>query len=868
MRRRSGPGIVRTTTLPGWAWLRRRGLPGLLPALAGLLLGLSGLRAAPAEAARPAIEPAAAAALHDLRAFASLGRVLYVAAHPDDENTQLIAFLSRVRGYDVAYLSITRGDGGQNLLGPQLDEKLGVARTQELLVARQLDGGRQFFTRAIDFGFSKTPAETLSLWDRREVLGDVVRVIRQFRPDVIISRFPVPPLSGGHGQHTAAGILAREAFKAAADPAAYPEQMAQGLAPWQAKRIFWNVFLRGGESAGPTLKLDAAGQDPVTGEAISSIAARSRAMHKTQAFGDFTNRPAAPGRPARSEVENLVLWDGEPATSDLMDGVDTSWARIPGGAPIGELAKQAIATFQPDHPGASVPVLLELRRRVADLPPHPLLADKRAQLDEVIQHCLGLEVTSLSSRSSVLAGETVPVHAALRVETTLPVRWLDVTLGTSRTPINEPVSATGRLARELNYAVPADAPLTQPYWLRSSATVGMYGVDEPRLIGRPENPPDLPVTYTVQVDGQVLTLRDRLQYAEPVGAVTPESPAPTKLSPVAIVPRVTLSFVGGPAVVRPGAKTRVVLELVASRAKAAGHVALEPSEGWTVSAPQPFALEREGDRVRLTFEVAAPSTADTGSLGAVAECGGRPCRTDSITIQYPHIPRQLLQPAARLRLVSVPVETRGRSVGYVMGAGDDVPDALRQLGYEVTLLNGATITAETLRAFDAVVVGVRAFNTRADVATLVPALNAYVEAGGTVVAQYNWERNLKQETIAPFRLHLSGRRVTNEDAAVTFLAPEHPVLTTPNRITAADFAGWVQERGVYFPDTWDAAFVPVLAMHDPGEEPLQGALLVASYGRGHYVYTGLAFFRQLPAGVPGAYRLFANLVSLGQSTKP
>src|SRR5437764_24235 len=694
---------------------------------------------------------AGAAILQSLRSFGTLGSVLYVAAHPDDENTQAITYLARGRGYRTAYLSLTRGDGGQNLLAPQLGEALGVARTQELLAAGRVDGGRQYFTRAKDFGYSKNSKETLSVWDRQAVLGDVVRVIREFRPDVIITRFSPKP-TPTHGHHTASAVLAVEAFGLAADPAAFPEQLRE-LRPWQARRIVHNVGL-GAAAANPgagtavagspanvpdgpgVVKVEVGGRDPVSGESFASIAARSRGMHKTQGFGT-----GGPPVNEGSRIEPFVLLAGDAATNDLLDGVDTTWTRVPGGADIARSIDEAIAKFNVQDPAARVPALLALRRRLAALPEDPIVSDKREQLDRIIQACLGLEVDTVADRAEVVPGETLTLRHTAVVRSRIPVRW----------------------------------------------TAVRYPSAHPAITKAVELRPNQPV---VRETSQV------------VPASTPPS--------------------------------------------------------------QPFRLGAPGEHARFTFTVTAPAQPATAALGASVEINGRRFNQQRVEIRYAHLPLQLLQPPARAQAVSLELATRGRHVGYLPGAGDDVGAALEQMGYEVTPLTGADLTPERLRGLDAVVIGIRAFNVRTDLGERLPALFAYVEAGGTVVAQYNTLDGLREGWLAPFHLRLSRDRVTDEHAPVTILAPEHPVLTTPNRITAADFAGWVQERGLYFPDQWDERFTPILASGDAGETPLKGGLLVARHGQGYFVYTSLAWFRQLPDAVPGAYRLFANLVSLGK----
>jgi LmbE family N-acetylglucosaminyl deacetylase len=820
-----------------------------------MLIGFTG-------SSRAAEPPSAAAILQDLRSFREMGTVLHIAAHPDDENTQLITYLSRGRGYRTGYLSITRGDGGQNEIGPEFDEKLGVARTQELMAGRRLDGGRQFFTRAIDFGFSKSPEETLRFWDREQVLADVVRVIRQFRPDVIVTRFPVPPGSGGHGHHTASAILAVDAFKISGDAKAFPEQLAEGLKPWQPKRVLWNGGGggRGGAAVGgPTVRVDIGGKDPVTGESFSAIAGRSRAMHKTQGFGGFGG-----GGSGGPNMQTFTLLAGEPATNDLMDGVELTWNRVAGGAEIGKLTEEAIAGFKSNDVSGNVPALLAIRAKLAvaisaQLPflvSEPLIDDKRQQLDGILQKCLGLTVETTAPQPEVTPGETVKLEYKARARSG-QVRWGSV--GRSRSEFSFNLGENGA-THVASFSIPANASPTQPYWLREEGASGIFRVDDKKLIGRPENPPAFPVNYVFLVGGQTLVIED-----EPVFVAS--GGQPRKL---AVVSPVALSFGSAVALFKPDANKRIEVEITAARAAVEGKLQLQMPPAWNASpAQQPFKLSKAGEKTRIPFTITAPAAAAAGSILAVAEIGGAKFSNQRIEIRYDHIPLQLLQPPAKLKVAAFDFATRGKAVGYLPGAGDDTVASLQQLGYTVTTLTGADLTLEKLRGLDAVVVGVRAFNERNDLAANLPGLFAYVEGGGNVIAQYNRPNGLQAQKLGPYPLSIAGNapqwRVTDETVPVTFLAPEHAALTTPNRISAADFSGWVQERGAYFPSSWDAEhYTPLLAMSDSGEQPLKSSVLVAQHGKGYFVYTGLAFFRQLPAGVPGAYRLFANLVSLGK----
>ncbi|MSU46527.1 MAG: PIG-L family deacetylase [Lacunisphaera sp.] len=830
--------------------------------LLGLFIAVASAATASGQPALSRVEGLTARAIQqELRSLGTLGTVLHIGAHPDDENTDLITYLSLGRGYRAAYLSLTRGDGGQNELGRDFDEKLGVARTQELLAARRLDHGRQFFTRAIDFGYSKTPEETLRFWDRAAVLGDVVRIIRQFRPDVIVTRFPVPPGSGGHGHHTASAILALEAFRLVSDPKAYPEQLAQGLGVWQPKRILWNVFRFNAGTPlplnGPVFQQDIAGTDPVSGETFSAIAARSRAMHKTQGLGGFTSR-----NPTGPNVQNFMLlagenWPGDSTTADLMAGVDTTWTRYPGGAEMAKQAAAALAQFKSEDPSASVPALLALRAKLGALPVDPLVADKRAQLDRILQACLGLKVETTLANAEVVPGEPLRLFFTYEVAAkSAGVRYVETR--------SSALKLTSGKTGELYGVLPLGTPVTQPYWLRADGAAGISRVDDPALIGRAETPPSIPLEHVFMVNAQTLVVAD-----EPVQLVHARIGEQTWLS-VKVIPPVSLALNSEIYLVAPGTTKPVSVEVTAARANIRGVLRLDLPAGWAAApGPQDFHLPNIGDKARVTFNVTAGPHASSGRLSAIAKVAGLDYSNQRYEVRYDHLPMQLLQPPARARLASFPLATKGRTVGYLPGAGDSVAECLEQMGFVVHRLTGADLTLEKLRGLDAVVIGVRAFNERADLKAAFPGLLAWVETGGTVIAQYNRPGNLLTENLGPYPLSIQGAapalRVTDETAPVTLLASDHTALNAPNKITATDFDGWVQERGAYFPSKWDETrYTALLGMSDSGEATLTSSILVAKHGQGHYVYTGVAFFRQLPAGVPGAYRLFANLLSLGK----
>jgi LmbE family N-acetylglucosaminyl deacetylase len=825
-------------------------------ALAALLLLLL-LHPARAQAPRQLDAAETQAALRRLSVAAS---VLYVGAHPDDENTALLAYLARGRGARTAYLSLTRGDGGQNILGSEKGALLGVVRTQELLAARRIDGAEQFFTRAIDFGFTKSPEETFRFWDHEAVLADVVWVVRRFRPDVVVARFPTTG-EGGHGQHTASAILASEAFDAAGDPARFPEQLKNGVTTWKPKRLVWNVFnFRPTDTPKDADKLpsaDVGAYDPLLGKSYTEIAAESRTMHMSQAQG-------TPGRRGPA-VNYFAHLKGEPATKDLFDGVDMTWRRYAGGEAVGQLLEEAARRYDPANPSAVLPLLLRARREMLKLSKdEPLVEAKRAALDEVIRAAAGLWVEAVAADPYVTPGGEVKVTTTVVNRSAYPLKFETVGVSSAGADVlRAELKNNQPLTRERTLRVPADAAYSQPYWLREEPSKNLFRVGEQQLVGAPEAPPALtvPVTALFGEDAESVTFNVPVLYR------WTDRVRGDLYRPVAIVPEVAVA-VGEQTLVFPDRQPkqlRVTLRN-STATDVTGTLKLKLSAGWTATPSEiPATLKARGDEFRATFNVTPPAGASTAALTAEFESAGKTFTRDMVEIDYAHIPRQTLFPAARAELVRVELARRGQRVGYVAGSGDEVPGALRQVGYDVTLLSDEDLEAADLSRFDAVVTGVRAYNTRAALRQQQKRLLEYVERGGTLVVQYNTpDRTLEGTQLGPFPFKITQDRVTDETAEVTPLAPTDALLNSPNKITAADFDGWVQERGLYFASEWDARYTPLFASHDPGAPDLKGSTLVARVGRGTYVFTALAFFRQLPAGVPGAYRLFVNMISAGK----
>ncbi|GAA4017917.1 hypothetical protein GCM10022408_34490 [Hymenobacter fastidiosus] len=805
-----------------------------------------------------------------------LGSVLYIAAHPDDENTRLIAYLANGRLLETGYLSCTRGDGGQNLIGPELREQLGVIRTQELLAARRIDGGRQFFTRANDFGFSKTAEETFTIWDKEQVLADMVWTIRQRRPDVLITRFP-PDARAGHGHHTASAILAAEAFAAAGDPKRFPEQLRY-VQPWQPKRLFWNTgsfFVKPGDSMDGYLRLDAGGYNPLLGQSYGEIAARSRSQHKSQGFGSAATRGEA--------LEYLQLVKGEKATTDPFEGVDMSWNRVPGGVAVGKLVDEVIRKYDAGNPSASVARLLKVRAALEKMSGGNLWAkEKLVETEQLLHSSLGLYLEARANMAAVTLGQpmTITVEAVSRSKTTVSIEHLSVvglvdTVG-PRTLVPNIVTATA-----LAIKLPGNAALSQPYWLINASSPGMYSVpdnvtlyqapgktkpvtfNQQTLIGQPENPSALSVKCRIRINVADV----EFDITIPVQYKSTDAVEGEKYRPLTVVPPVAVNIGGQAYVFADNQPKTVPVTLRAGKAGVKGTVALTLPAGWKAEpAAIPFDIAAKDAEQTVQFRVQPGPGAAAGkaALRATATVGGQAYSRGYQAIQYNHIPTQILFPEAVAPLVKLDVKRKGQQLGYLMGAGDEVPEALRQLGYSVTLLKPEDISADNLHRFDAVLLGIRAYNTLDRLKTLQSGLLRYVENGGNLIVQYTVARGTVLPEIGPYPMKLSNDRVTVENAPVTFLQPQHPLLNTPNKITPQDFEGWQQEQGLYYPSTWDPKYQTIISSQDPGEKPKESAILVADYGKGHYIYTGLSFFRELPAGVPGAYRLLTNMISLGK----
>lgn len=781
-----------------------------------------------------------------------LGSVLYVAAHPDDENTRLITYFAKDKLYRTGYLSLTRGDGGQNLIGDEQGVELGLIRTQELLAARRIDGGEQFFSRAYDFGFSKNPEETFTKWDKEKILADVVWVIRRFRPDVIITRFPVTG-EGGHGHHTASAILANEAFHAAADPKRFPEQLKYVKA-WQATRILFNSFNFGGANTqdDSQFKVDVGGFNPLLGKSYGEIAAESRSQHKSQGFGV----PASRGE----SFERFKTTGGKAPVNDLFDDVDAGWSRLQGGNVISKQVDELILSFDLLHPERSVNGLVQLHKNISLLPDSYWKEQKLKETAELVRQCAGLFAEATTSSQFGVQTGSMRVNFLLNNRLGADVILEKITLNGFDTTFSQRMTANRNLNFSRSFNIPADKPVTQPYWLVNKMEEGYFNVADQRIIGRPDVDPAYEANIRVTISGQPFELNIPVKYkfTDPVKGELYE--------PFVVLPPLELNFTNENNLWVNDSASKVWAHFKTNLADASEYVfSLKHSADWwfskdrftygTASNPSNyFAPEVRPLKKGKAEEIALQAV---GKNGAIYNRYSR-------SIQYPHIPYIVYYKDATARLVGLDLKTAHKRIGYIIGAGDKVPAALEQMGYEVTLLTEKEMARNDLSRFDAILTGVRAYNTNEWLNQYYDKLMEYVSNGGNLIVQYNTSTNIGpvRARIGPYPFDISRTRVTREDAPVTLLKPDHPVLNYPNKITQEDFKGWIQERSIYHGVNWDKNFETILTMNDPGERSDEGSLLVARYGKGYFTYTGLVFFRELPAGVPGAYRLLANLIAL------
>lgn len=797
--------------------------------------------------------------IQELKKLNVLGSVLYIAAHPDDENTRLIAYLANDRLYRTGYLSLTRGDGGQNLLGDEQGVELGLIRTQELLSARRIDGGEQFFSRAYDFGYSKNAEETFTKWNKQKLLADVVWVIRSFKPDVIVTRFPTTG-EGGHGHHTASAILANEAFKAAADANQFKEQLKY-VKPWQAQRILFNGFNFGGVNTtkGSQLKIDVGGYNPLLGKNYGEIAAQSRSQHKSQGFGSAATR---------GEVfEYFTVTGGDAPKIDLLDGVDKSWNRVgKGGALYQKSITDLIKNFDVAYPQKSVPALVALYQMLSKANNNYWISKKKEEVQQLIASCSGMFIEAYSSLPYAVQTSDVNINVTINNRLGIAATIKSISIDKETTAINNPLEPNKNFSFSKKIPVSLTKEITQPYWLKENMVDDLFVVNDQQLISVPDVQPTYIADINVNIAGQDFIFQKVVQYkyTDPVKGEV--------YQPLIVVPPFTLTASPNLLIFNSADnRTQNVQLQLHAFANLNGNITLGLT-GVDYSGEQTNSLNMaNGNTTIFNFKVTDNHKPE--EVYSVTPYAIKKEIKDSMgyslalkSIAYDHIPTVRYFYTDFVNVLNIDLKTVGKKIGYIPGAGDKVATVLERMGYAVTILDKATLPVSNLSNFDAIITGVRAYNTNEWLAGYYDALMNYVKEGGNLIVQYNTHNNsaVAKPKIGPYPFNITRNRITDETAKVKILDSLHRLFNFPNKITDRDFDNWVQERSIYHADGWDANFKPLISMADPGEEADEGSLITTKYGKGNFTYTGLVFFRELPAGVPGAMRLLANLIALNK----
>jgi len=795
--------------------------------------------------------------LSGLKKLNVLGSVLYFAAHPDDENTKLLAYLSKEKLYRTGYLSLTRGDGGQNLIGNEQGVELGLIRTQELLAARRIDGAEQFFSTAFDFGFSKSTEEALKTWGEEKILANAVWVIRKFQPDVIITRFPEDSRAG-HGHHSASAVIAREAFIAAADPKRFPEQFAFGVKPWQAKRILWNTFNFGGANtiSEDQFKIDIGGYNALLGKSYGEIAAQSRSQHKSQGFGVASSRGQS--------YEYFKTTLGNAPKTDLMDDVNTTWNRVEGGKVIAAQIDAIIKNYSSAEPGKSVPALVTLYQSINKLKDGYWKEKKLAEVQQLIEACAGLYMEASTNQEYAVQGDSMPVNLNINNREDVKISLIKAEINNKEVAGKQDLEADKSFSFPTMLSVATNNTLSQPYWLVEPMQKGSFTVNDQTLIGKPQNDPAFEATFVISVNGQELTYKKPLFYkfTDPVKGELYE--------PLVILPAYRVEIPSPLNMMVSGSGKTFTQEVKYIANKDVSDVKIYENNKLLVDDSKglkkgQYAIFSRAFDFNTVDGKLNNDEVDFNYYQQPEKDAAKVLRK----IQYDHIPNINYFSNAVMRNVIVNVKTVGKKIGYIKGAGDKVPEALAQMGYDVTFLDEKNIASGNLSQYDAIITGVRAYNIYDWLNTYHSLLMQYVENGGNLIVQYNTSNQLGsvKGKIGPYDFGISRARITDENAAVKILQPDHQILNFPNKITSKDFDGWIQERSIYHASNWDKHYETIFSMHDSGESDDEGSLITTKYGKGTFVYTGLVFFRELPAGVPGAYRLMANIIALNKNQK-
>ncbi|MEI8280242.1 MAG: PIG-L family deacetylase [Bacteroidota bacterium] len=822
-----------------------------------MLLLLSGIGLSTSSFAQQVRPVSSATIYNEIAQLKNLTNVLYMAAHPDDENTRLLAWLANDQHIRTAYLSLTRGDGGQNILGSEQGSALGLIRTHELMEARKLDGAEQFFTRAVDFGFSKNPTETFKHWNDYLLTNDAVWVMRKFRPDVIISRFP-PTSEAGHGQHSASAIIAAKAFADVGNKQKFIAQQ-QTYAAWQPKRLLFNSYRFGDRNttSEDQFKLLVGQYIPTMGMGTGELAGISRSIHRSQGAGT----PSTPG--VQKEYFKLVA--GDSLSTSLFDGIDITWNRV-GKKEIGDKIQTILNKYNYNYPEASITDLLELKKEITTVQDDFWRKQKLEEVDKIILHCSGFMAELYTKQAQTVAGATLPFTLRMVGRTAIPVKVKNITWLIGDTTMNLNINKDSLISFDHNIKIPENTPVTEPYWMVKGMLQGdIYDITNDTLLGLPETPNNLNAFVKLEIGNETFTIPVPLSFKklDPTRGDVVEA--------LRIVPEVTLDFNSTMLVTEKdgSVKTNVHIHAYKDISNATLNIKENQLERVTISNIN----LKSGIDTTIGIMISATQTATFSKgdfyLDAHIIVNGKDYNRAQKLIQYSHLPTLQYFNIVYAKVLRSNWKCTAKRIGFIEGAGDNTATILRAAGLEVDVLKESELADPLkLKKYDAIITGVRAINTEKRMSYWMPVLLKYAENGGTLVMQYNTPQDMSTQQMGPYPFTINNdtkNRVTEENADVTMLLPNHRLMTYPNKITDGDFNDWVQERGLYFPTKIDEHYTTLFRMNDTGEEPNDGCTIYTKYGKGHYIYTSLSFFRQLPVGNKGAIRLLMNMISVGHN---
>lgn len=789
-----------------------------------------------------------------LEKLKTFGSVLYVAAHPDDENTRLLSWFANDKKLRTAYISLTRGDGGQNLIGNEQGDLLGLIRTYELMAARSIDGAEQYFSNARDFGYSKNPEETMSIWNKEKVLEEMVWVIRNFKPDIIINRFPETG-EGGHGHHTASAILAREAFHAAADPKRFPQQLNY-VQPWNANSLWWNTFNFGNNNTTreDQFHFDAGTYQPLLSKWMGEIASESRSQHKSQGFGVARNRG--------KQLEYFKPLAGDTACGNIYCNLDFTSGGMKNHKPFVMLIDSAIQAFRPENPSSALPYLLKAYDKLEALDER-WKDYRKQQLEQLILSCAGLWFEANAASPFTVNGDSVTVkfNAVTTLDERIKIEKVSVA-GYADSAISKTIKSNNAEVISLSFRLKGEKN-TNPYWLQEEGSHGMFNVNDVLMTGKPVSNPALTASVELLIDNK------KFRFTKPVNYKWTDPVKGELYRDFEVRPAVTVSFNEPLLIFNQGKEKKLRLTVKAQTDNVSGKISFTPMKIFR-TLPESVSFDLKKKNENLNFEitiVAEPGSSATEKLNAIIELNGNG-KEQALTlteINHDHLPPLTLLKPSEVKIISTELKTMKGKIGFIEGSGDETVRCLKQAGFDVEVIP-EVLPLNVLKKYRAVITGIRAYNTNEKMSEWQPVLMEYVKEGGTLVVQYNTSNfisSLKTD-LGPYPFKLTRERVTDENSKVDFLLPEHPLLNIPNKISSADFKNWIQERGIYFAGDFQKNYQALLRMNDGDEKNGDGSLIFCNYGKGKYIYTGLSFFRQLPAGVPGAYRLFSNLMAGGK----